>query len=104
MSPPSPNGANGHGPDGRFTEGNAGGPGNPHARHVGMLRSALLKAVTEEDMEAVIAKLIELAKGGEIRAIKELLDRALGRPQEADLLDRIERLEQLLSERQEAWQ
>ncbi len=94
MSPPSPNGGNGRDGRGRFAEGNVGGPGNPHARHVGQLRSALLAAVTREDMEAVIRKLVELAKNGNIQAAKEVLDRCLGKPQEADLIERIEHLEQ----------
>ena len=93
MSPPSPNGGNGRDGRGRFAKGNCVGPGNPHARHVGQLRSALLAAVTREDLEAVIRKLVELAKNGNIQAAKEVLDRCLGKPQEADLIDRIEQLE-----------
>ncbi len=34
----------------RFAPENAGGPGNPHAAKVTKLRSALLNAVTEEDV------------------------------------------------------
>ncbi len=98
---PSPNGANGRDASGRFAKGNPGGPGNPFARHVGQLRSALLEAVTAEDMRVVASKLVELAKSGDVRAIKELLDRVLGRPQEADLIERIEALEQALIERHE---
>ena len=96
MSPPSPNGGNGRDGRGRFAEGNVGGPGNPHARHVGQLRSALLAAVTREDIEAVIRKLVELAKNGNIQAAKEVFDRCLGKPQEADLIERIEHLQQRL--------
>ncbi len=79
MSPPSPNAGNGRDGRGRFAKGNCGGPGNPHARHVGQLRSALLAAVTREDIEAVVRKLIELAKSGNIQAATEILDRCLGR-------------------------
>ena len=77
MNPPLPNGRDGRG---RFAKGNVGGPGNPHARHVGQLRSALLAAVTSEDIEAVVRKLIELAKNGNIQAAKEILDRCVGKP------------------------
>ena len=84
---------------GRFTAGNKLAKGNPHAKRVAALRSALLDAVTEEDMRAVIAKLVEMAKGGDVHAIKELLNRTLGKPQEADLVERLERLEELLAER-----
>ena len=38
---------------GKFAQGNPGGPGNPHAKRVGELRTALLDAVTPEDMRAV---------------------------------------------------
>ncbi|MCP3979023.1 MAG: hypothetical protein GY716_06780 [bacterium] len=97
MSPsPSPNGRDARG---RFTPNNAGGPGNPHAAKVGRLRSALLNAVTEDDMAAVAERLVEMARSGDLPAIRELLLRVLGRPLEADLLERIERLEASLGSR-----
>lgn len=91
---PSPNGANA----GRFKPGNPGGPGNPHARQVAALRSALLNAVTPADMRAIIAKLIREAKRGSIPAAREIIERTLGKPVEPDLLERIERLERQLSQ------
>ena len=97
VTPPSPNGPNGRDASGRFAQGNAGGPGNPHAAQVGQLRRALLDAVTAEDIRAIAAKLVEMAKDGNVAAIKELLDRTLGKPHEADLIERIERLENLIS-------
>lgn len=90
---PSTNGAAGRRTDGRFAVGNPGGPGNPHARQVATLRTALLGAVTPEDMERITAKLVELAKAGNVPAIREVFDRTVGRPTEADLLERIEQLE-----------
>jgi len=78
---------------GRFLPGTAGGPGNPMAQHVNRLRRALLEAVTEEDMRAVVAALLAQAKGGDVAAAKELLLRCLGRPLESDLLERLEALE-----------
>jgi len=97
-APPSPNGANGRrGAGGRFGPGNPGGPGNPHAAHVGRLRSALLSAVRPEDLDAIARRLVELAKAGEMPAIRELFDRTLGRPTEADLIERLEALEELAS-------
>jgi hypothetical protein len=96
MNAPSPNGGNGRNNRGQFAPGNGGGPGNPYAAAVGRLRSALLKAVTAKDIEAVAKALIEKAKSGDVPAIRELLDRILGRPVEADLLERLEALEKLV--------
>lgn len=81
---------------GKFSEGNKFGRGNPHAKQVGQLRSALLNAVTEQDMKDAIAALTKKAKAGDTPAIKELLDRCLGRPVEADLLERLADLEALV--------
>jgi hypothetical protein len=83
---------------GRFAPGNKGGPGNPFARKVGQLRAALLETVTIDDMKAVAAKLIEEARAGELPAIKEFLERTLGKPVEADLMERLDALEQLLTQ------
>lgn len=93
---PSPNGSNGRNPSGRFAKGNAGGPGNPYARKVAKLRSVMLQAVTQADMKAIVKKLVDEAKGGDVRAAKEVLDRCLGKPIELDLIERIERLESFL--------
>ena len=82
---PSPNGQNGRDGKGRFTKGNPGGTGNPHARKVGQLRSAMLGAVTQADMRAVVGKLVELAKEGSVQAAREVIDRCIGKPIEADL-------------------
>ena len=68
------------GRNGRFLPGHGGGPGNPHAQKVHRLRSALLNAVTPEDVKEIIYKLVSMAKQGDIAAIKELLDRSLGKP------------------------
>jgi hypothetical protein len=95
---PSTNGANGGRQDGgRFAKGNPGGPGNPHARRVARLRSALLKAVTPADMKAIVARLVQDARAGNVQAAREVIERSLGKPVETDLIERIERLEQLLS-------
>jgi hypothetical protein len=100
MTPPSPNGDNGRTTGGRFAAGNPGGPGNPYAKRIGELRSALLQAVTDEDWTAMIRKLIDEAKAGERWAIGELLTRVLGKPTEADLIERLEALEAALTARE----
>lgn len=82
--------------NGRFTKGNPGGPGNPLGGKVARLRSALVAAVTEEDIQAIAARLVASAREGDLAATRELLLRTLGRPLEADLLERLERLEELM--------
>lgn len=72
---------------GRFLRGNRFARGNPIARKMAILRTTLLEAVTEDDLRAVVAKLIERAKAGDIAAVKELLDRTLGRPSPGPPLD-----------------
>ena len=77
---PSDTSANGiHTPNGKFATGNPGGPGNPHGGQVARLRAAMLDVVGEDDMRAVVLKLVELAKGGDLRAIDLLLNRTLGK-------------------------
>ena len=80
MTSPSPNGDNGgrHAATGRFAPGWKGGPGNPHAKQVGQLRSALMAAVKPKDMLAIAGRLVQMAKDGD------------------DLVERLERLEELL--------
>ena len=90
---PLSNGANGRDTQGRFASGNAGGPGNPHAAQVARLIAAMLASVSEQDMTAIISRLVQLAKDGDVRAIKEVLDRTRGKPVEADLLERLATLE-----------
>ena len=67
---------------GRFGPGNkaAAARGNPHAARVNAWRGALAATVTERDLRAVVAQLVERAKAGERWAIIELLDRCLGKP------------------------
>lgn len=67
-------------PNGQFGAGNPGGPGNPYARRVAALRTALMDAVTDEDIRAVARALVHQAKAGEVPAIRELLDRLVGKP------------------------
>jgi hypothetical protein len=81
---------------GRFVSGNKGGPGNPFAAQAARLRSALFEAVTPEDLASVIQTLVAKAKGGNVPAAREVLDRLLGKPEAIDLLDRLAQLEELL--------
>lgn len=93
---------NGRDARGRFTKGNPGGPGNPAAKRVAALRMALLEAVTEDDMRVIVRRLVKEAKAGNIQAAREVLLRTLGRPLEADLVERLDELEDILTQRLEA--
>ena len=77
---PSPTESNGRDVSGRFSAGNTHAKGNPHARQVNRLRTVLLESVTDADLKSVVSKLVTMAKGGDLAAIKELFDRVLGKP------------------------
>jgi hypothetical protein len=78
------NGSNaGRGPGRAFAKGNPGGPGNPFARAVNQLRAKLYAVVSEADLEEVVKALLTKAKAGEVPAVKELLDRLIGKPPQA---------------------
>lgn len=65
---------------GRFVKGNAGGPGNPFARQVAALRQVVLECVSADDLKAIVQKLVEKAKQGDVAASKLVLQYTLGRP------------------------
>lgn len=91
MARPSPNGADG-GRDagGRFAAGNPGGPGNPYARRVAALRSALLDAVTADDVREMARALLDQAKAGDAAAARLLLSYTVGPPLDAAHPDRLD--------------
>jgi len=75
---------------GRFVKGNVGGPGNPFARQVAKFRSLLVSEVSEADLQAVTAKLIAMAKAGDVAAMRLFLAYVVGKPTAAVDLDRID--------------
>lgn len=81
---------------GRFKEGNRLGVGNPFAAQVNRLRSALLKDVSEKNVQTIIKALVLKAEGGDLAAAKILLDRIFGPAVAADILERIAALEEKL--------
>jgi hypothetical protein len=74
---------------GRFAKGNKGGPGNPFFNRQKAYRTAILEAVTPEEVVAVMHTLIAKAQEGDVAAIKEVFDRTVGKsvPVFTDLVD-----------------
>src|SRR5436305_1991714 len=70
----------GRGPNGRFTKGNPGGPGNPFARQVAAMRQEFLKAASKEDIAEIARAMIAKAKEGDVAAAKVVLQYTLGKP------------------------
>jgi hypothetical protein len=76
---------------GKFTPGNAGGPGNPFARRVAHLRSVMVQAISDEDIAAIIVKLMEQARAGDAASAKVLFQYVIGKPTVAPNPDRMDR-------------
>jgi hypothetical protein len=104
---PLPTGVNGNGngraAGGKFAPGNKAARGNPNNVRAQKLRNAAVRAVTRGDVTAILKKMIDLAKAGDAVAAKLILDRALGKVSNADVLERVERLEQVIAERGGRW-
>ena len=75
---------------GRFTKANPGGPGNPFARRVAALRKALLDSVSEQDMVEMVEVLKQKARGGDVAAIKLILQYCVGKPEAPKDPDRMD--------------
>ena len=90
MTKPSTNGTSGRKSNGQFAEGNKCGTGNPYARRVARLRSALLDAVGENGLADIVQGMVTAAKGGDVAAAKLLLSYLLGKPVESVEPDYVE--------------
>jgi hypothetical protein len=66
-------------------------PWNPYMRRVAELRRAFMEAISKEDIQAVAAKMLELAKAGNQGAAKLVLQYGLGTPTPAPNPDRADR-------------
>jgi hypothetical protein len=102
---PANNGDGGRDGKGRFKARNPGGPGNPFARQVAQLRSALIQRVTMEDMGVIADDLILKARNGNLAAIKLLFQYVIGKPTDAvnpDTID-IEEYKQIYQPQKEIW-
>lgn len=93
---PSTHGTDGKDSRGRFAAGNKLGRGNPLAGRAAQIRAVLLRKLTPKQAEQIADKLISQAKSGDLAAIRELLDRTIGKPTSQELLERIEQVEQEL--------
>ena len=83
---------------GRFVGGNKLGKGNPLAGRAAKIRAELLRVVSPAAARRLAKKLLERAQSGDLAAIRELLDRTVGKPVSADVEDRLDALESLLTE------
>ena len=95
---PSATEDNGRDETGRFGPGNRFAKGNPHAKRVAQLRSAMLEAVSEDDLRQVITSMLSRAKAGDVPAAKVLLERVMGPPEALDSMERLDALEEKLVE------
>ena len=80
-----PAGTDGRDNAGKFSAGNSFGRGNPVARHAQRLRQLFVQAVTEDDVTAIVQKLVAMAKSGDIQAANLVLTRALGKPSTSEV-------------------
>ena len=90
MNPTQPKPTEGREANGRFATGNPGGPGNPFARKVAALRSAIVEAISEEDIKEIVAVLKQKAKEGSTAAIKLIFQYAIGKPSAENDPDRVD--------------
>ena len=80
--PPSPAVSNGRNrTNGRFTSGNGFGRGNPFSARQARLRTALLEAVSDDDLKAIVQTLIKQAKYGDAASTRLLFEYTVGKPQ-----------------------
>jgi hypothetical protein len=77
---PSTHGGNGKDAKGRFVPGNKLGRGNPLAGRAAAIRAVLLLKLTPKDAGTIAEKLISMAISGDLAAIREILDRTIGKP------------------------
>jgi hypothetical protein len=78
---------------GHFARGNAGGPGNPHARHCARMLTMFRTLIDEDKLAALILMLYQKALSGDVGATKLVLNYTVGKPGAAPEPDGIERNE-----------
>lgn len=81
---------------GRFAAGNRLARGNPIAVQIARFREGVAAAVTVDDLQDIMRKLVRLAKQGDVAAAKVVLERCLGQPQATDLVVEINRIRETI--------
>jgi hypothetical protein len=76
---------------GKFTKGNAGGPGNPHARACAKMLEIFRNAISEDEVLQICRMLFLKAVGGDVSAAKIILSYKIGKPLPAHHPDSIDR-------------
>src|SRR4051812_45594465 len=76
--------------NGRFAKGNRGGPGNPFGRRMAAMREGIAKAISPEQIEAMMAMVYEMAMQGDLAAVKIILQYAVGKPKPMAEPDRVD--------------
>lgn len=71
---------------GRFIPGTAAGPGNPLAARVTSMRKLIIGEVMDGDgarLKALIVKMLDLAKAGDVAAARLVLEYSIGKAPQA---------------------
>lgn len=81
---------------GRFRHGNRGGPGRQAWHHAMAVRAAMQRALSEEDMAALIRRMHSAAMDGDVRAAEFAAARVIGPALAVDVIARLHRIEEAL--------
>lgn len=68
------------GAGGKFAKGNQSGSGNPVTKQIHDYRAALMAVVSFDRLKRIVEALAKKAEKGEPWAVKEILDRTMGKP------------------------
>ena len=96
---PAPTANGGKDVRGRFAPGNTLGRGSPLAGRAAKIRAVLLRKLTDAETEKIGDRLLAMAQGGNLLALRELLDRTIGKPTQFEVLERLDALTELLQTR-----
>jgi hypothetical protein len=93
---PSITATNGRTTKGTFAPGNKLAKGYPHARRANRLRAELYRVVNVEEFRAIVKAIVKEAKAGDVTAAREIIERLLGKPENVDVMARLEEMESML--------